>query len=107
MSSSAVDMFLRRFSRAGGKPASIFSAVISSSKRKRATRVLWGDRNLHGLRRWQHPTPLRLFSRVIRTSLENSVRPDGAVYQWRKVPPSEMSVALVADERFGGATYRA
>jgi hypothetical protein len=35
------------------------------------------------------------------------VRPDGAVYQWRKVPPSELSVALVADERFGGATYRA
>src|SRR4051794_13529099 len=26
-------MYLRRFSRAGGKPASIFSAVISSSKR--------------------------------------------------------------------------
>src|SRR3954452_8852943 len=40
-------------------------------------------------------------------SRANSVRPDGAVYQWRKVPPSEMSVALVADERFGGATYRA
>src|SRR3954469_23020198 len=35
-------------------------------------------------------------------SLKNSVRPDGAVYQWRKVPPSELSVALVADERFGG-----
>jgi len=36
-----------------------------------------------------------------------SVRPDGAVYQWRKVPPSELSVALVADERLGGATRRA
>src|SRR4051812_806073 len=35
---------------------------------------------------------------------EISVRPDGAVYQWRKVPSSEVSVALVADERFGGAT---
>ena len=34
------------------------------------------------------------------------MRPDGAVYQWRKVPPSELSVALVADERFGGATRR-
>src|SRR4051794_32348920 len=34
MSSSAVDMYLRRFSRAGGRPASIFSAVINSSKRK-------------------------------------------------------------------------
>src|SRR4051794_447704 len=27
----------------------------------------------------------------------NSVRPGGAVCQWRKVPPSELSVALVAD----------
>jgi hypothetical protein len=35
------------------------------------------------------------------------VRPEGAVYQWRKVPPSELSVALVADERSGGATRRA
>src|SRR3954454_15534576 len=32
-------------------------------------------------------------------SPKNSVRPDGAVYQWRKVPPSELSVALVPDER--------
>ena len=30
------------------------------------------------------------------------MRPDGAVYQWRKVPPSELSVALVADERSRG-----
>ena len=35
------------------------------------------------------------------------VRPEGAVYQWRKVPPSELSVELVADERSGGATRRA
>src|SRR4051812_39510137 len=42
-----------------------------------------------------------------RISLKNSVRRDGAVYQWRKVSPSELSVALVADERFGGATRRA
>ena len=35
------------------------------------------------------------------------VRPDGAVYQWRKVPPSELSVELVADERLGWATDRA
>ena len=40
-------------------------------------------------------------------SLKNSVRPDGAVYQWRKVPPSELSVELVADERLGWATDRA
>src|SRR3954451_1751942 len=37
MSSSAVDMYLHRFSRTGGRPASIFSAVISSSKRKYCT----------------------------------------------------------------------
>src|SRR4051794_12350789 len=43
----------------------------------------------------------------VRCANGNSVRPDGAVCQWRKVPPSELSVALVADERFGGATYRA
>src|SRR3954454_19678403 len=35
------------------------------------------------------------------------VRPVGAVYQWRKVPPSELSVELVADERLGWATDRA
>jgi hypothetical protein len=45
--------------------------------------------------------------RTVWPSLAISVRPDGAVYQWRKVPPSELSVALVADERFGGATHRA
>ena len=32
------------------------------------------------------------------------VRPEGAVYQWRKVPPRELSIALVADERPGRAT---
>ena len=39
--------------------------------------------------------------------VEFGVRPEGAVYQWRKVPPSELSVELVADERSGGATRRA
>src|SRR3954466_11144737 len=38
--------------------------------------------------------------RQLAISRKNSVRPDGAVYQWRKVSPSELSVALVADERF-------
>jgi hypothetical protein len=32
------------------------------------------------------------------------VRPDGAFHQWREVPPRELSIALVADERFGRAT---
>jgi hypothetical protein len=30
-----------------------------------------------------------------------AVRPDGAFHQWREVPPRELSIALVADERFG------
>jgi hypothetical protein len=32
------------------------------------------------------------------------VRPDGARHQWRKVPPRELSVDLVADERLVWAT---
>ena len=35
------------------------------------------------------------------------VRPDGAYRQWRKVPPRELSMDLVADERFGWVTGRA
>ncbi len=33
-----------------------------------------------------------------------AVRPDGADHQWRRVPPRELSIALVADERFGRVT---
>jgi hypothetical protein len=33
-----------------------------------------------------------------------AVRPDGAYHQWRKDPSRELSIALVADERFGRAT---
>ena len=33
-----------------------------------------------------------------------SVRPEGARHQWRKVSPRELSIYLVADERFGWAT---
>jgi len=36
-----------------------------------------------------------------------SVRPDGAYYQWRKIPPRELSIDLVADERLVWATERA
>ena len=32
-------------------------------------------------------------------SQERPVRPEGAEHQWRKVPPRELSVDLVADER--------
>ena len=33
-----------------------------------------------------------------------AVRPDGAYHQWRKDPSRELSIALVADERFGRVT---
>jgi hypothetical protein len=33
-----------------------------------------------------------------------SVRPEGAYRQWRKSPPRELSIGLVADERFDQAT---
>jgi hypothetical protein len=33
-----------------------------------------------------------------------AVRPDGAFHQWREDPPRELSIALVADERFGWVT---
>jgi hypothetical protein len=36
--------------------------------------------------------------------LSFAVRPEGAFHQWREVPPRELSIALVADERFGRAT---
>jgi len=35
------------------------------------------------------------------------VRPEGANHQWRKIPPRELSIDLVADERFGRVTGRA
>jgi hypothetical protein len=35
------------------------------------------------------------------------VRPDGAHCQWRKIPPRELSIDLVADEQFGRAIGRA
>jgi hypothetical protein len=41
------------------------------------------------------------------TSLSYSVRPDGAYHQWRKIPPRELLIDLVADERFVWATERA
>jgi hypothetical protein len=33
-----------------------------------------------------------------------AVRPEGAFHQWREDPPRELSIALVADERFGWVT---
>jgi hypothetical protein len=39
-------------------------------------------------------------------SPDHAVRPEGARHQWRKVPPRELSIDLVAVERFGWATGR-
>ena len=39
-------------------------------------------------------------------SLNFSVRPNGAVHQWRKDPPKKLSEDLVADERLGWVTGR-
>jgi hypothetical protein len=36
-----------------------------------------------------------------------AVRPEGANHQWRKNPPRELSIDLVADERLGRVTGRA
>jgi hypothetical protein len=38
--------------------------------------------------------------RTVRTALL-TVRPEGADHQWRRIPPRELSIDLVADERFG------
>jgi 5-methyltetrahydropteroyltriglutamate--homocysteine methyltransferase len=38
--------------------------------------------------------------------LRFAVRPEGAYHQWRKDPSRELSITLVADERFGRATDR-
>jgi hypothetical protein len=36
-----------------------------------------------------------------------AVRPEGANHQWRKIPPGELSIDLVADEQLGWVTGRA
>jgi hypothetical protein len=38
---------------------------------------------------------------------ELAVRPEGANHLWRKKPPRELSIDLVADERLGRVTGRA
>ncbi len=40
-------------------------------------------------------------------SQKRTLRPDGADHQWREVPPRELSVDLVADERGGRVHARA
>jgi hypothetical protein len=53
---------------------------------------------------------LYLFSRLRLFDLQCrllAVRPEGANHQWRKIPPRELSIDLVADERLGRVTGRA
>jgi hypothetical protein len=38
------------------------------------------------------------------TYLEMTVRLEGANYQWRKIPPGELSIDPEADERLGRVT---
>jgi hypothetical protein len=40
-------------------------------------------------------------------SLLMAVRPEGADHQWRKIPPGELSIDPVADERLVRATASA
>src|SRR5215467_10822175 len=47
-----------------------------------------------------------LLSIPLQIPFSTVVRPEGAQHQWREVPPRELSVDLVADERFGRATGR-
>ncbi len=42
----------------------------------------------------------------VANSQQRTVRPEGAEHQWRKEPPRELSVDLVADERGGRVTGR-
>ena len=50
------------------------------------------------------PLTLRDFVRCMSPVL--AVRPEGANHQWRKIPPGELSIDPVADERLGRATAR-
>jgi hypothetical protein len=52
------------------------------------------------------PSARRLYSCRVRCRLM-AVRPEGANHLWRKIPPRELSIDLVADERFGQVTGRA
>jgi len=51
-----------------------------------------------------HYVPITVISSGKPQVLIFAVRPDGTDHQWREVPPRELSIALLADERFGRAT---
>jgi hypothetical protein len=63
----------------------------------------------------QHPTFLLDTVEILSSSraylatirLQLAVRPEGANHQWRKIPPGELSIDPVANERLGWVTGRA
>src|SRR3954471_20023877 len=74
MSSSAVDMYLRRFSRAGGSAASVLSAVSSSSTRKYCTENPCSTARMpRPTSKWVFPTP------DVGDDVVPDFRPEGAV----------------------------
>ena len=42
--------------------------------------------------------------KLVSECLPLAVRPEGANYQWRKIPPRELSIDLEADERLDRVT---
>jgi hypothetical protein len=59
----------------------------------RTSSLMSGDGRRDGAERLSYRAHPRLY-----------VRPEGAFDQWREDPPRELSIALVADERFGRVT---
>ena len=61
-------------------------------------------------RRWPTAEKIRLVEETMQPGMSVSyvaVRPEGANHQWRKIPPRELSIDPVADERLGRVTGRA
>jgi hypothetical protein len=62
---------------------------------------------IRGFAEWRRRTPSAAKDHFCPEStgcLQVAVRPEGANYQWRKIPPRELSIDLEADERLGRVT---
>ena len=82
---------IRQFSSASTAPANPAIEILINSGPRTPAAVL-----VHGTL-WSKGRPNGFVS----------VRPEGACHQWRRVPPRELSIDLVADERLGRVTGRA